>query len=390
MPLSLSKIEHEITESPIRKITNLLMEAAADPDIISFGGGAPSLPPHPEVVNAMTKALKEDTFNACRYGSTWGRKTIRELISTDLKKYGKLDFGLDQIAVTTGATGGIFLALEDLVNPGDHVIVPDPTYVGYPGPTVIDRAKLKRVPVYVDDDFQLTPEGVAEVISKKSKVIILLTPDNPTGRVLKKENLRGIAELAADHNCWILSDETYKDIVYGKKHEFVAKYAPENTITACTFSKSASIPGLRCGYVYGPKEAINGIIKFNQFVSLAPNTLSQIGAEAFFPIKETYVNKTVIPTYKKRRDQMAKSLKKHLPEAKFTMPEGAFYFFVDMSAYIKEDEKFANNLLENKKVILIPGKYFGEKGKLHERFTFVSETVDRIEEGIKRIADYLS
>ncbi len=384
----LSSVESSITESPIRRIAQLLEKAGDDSSIISFGGGAPSLAPPKEVVDAMISSLRKDPFKAVSYTSTKGLPSLREKIAEDLTKSGD-SVDSNQIALSTGATGGLFMALEDIVNPGDEVIVSDPTYVGYEGPALIERAKLRRIPVKKENDFQLTPDAVNETITKKTKIIIILSPDNPTGRIQKKKNVKGIADIAKDNNLWIVSDDTYKDIIYEGSHTYIHKYAPENTITACTFSKSSSIPGLRLGYVYGPKEAIDGITKFSQYVMLCTNKLSQAAAEAFYPVKETYLNTRVIPTYKKRRDVMGNMIKKHLSVCDYVKPQGAFYYFLDLCDSKLDDEEFCNRLLEEQKVVAIPGKYFGNEGKGHIRLTFVSENEKRIEEGILKIKDFM-
>lgn len=390
MPLALSKIEQKLRESPIRRIAQLLAEAKGHRNFISLGAGAPGLPPPKEVVSAMISALEKDPFNSVSYGSSKGSSKLRTLISEDLKSSYNLSYSAEEIAVTTGATGGIFLALEDIVNAGDEVIIPDPTYVGYPGPTIIDRARIRRIPVKREDNYQLTPQEVQKVISKKTAAIILLSPDNPTGRILSKENLKGIAELAIEHDFWLISDEIYKDIIYNGKHIPAAKFAPENTITLCSFSKSAAIPGLRLGYIYGPENAVEGIVKFNQYNSLCPNTLAQIGAEAFYKVKKKYLNYSV-RIYKYRMEKMGTCIQKYLPLCNFVKPDGAFYYFVDFSKYLSKlklnDEQFSHLLLEKKKLAAIPGHFFGKTGGNHLRLTFVTEKTERIEEGIKRIAE---
>ncbi|MDP6704432.1 MAG: pyridoxal phosphate-dependent aminotransferase [archaeon] len=384
----LSSAESSIIESPIRRIAQLLEKAGADPDIISFGGGAPSLAPPKEVVNAMISSLKKDAFKAVSYTSTKGLPSLREKIAGDLTRSGDA-VEPSQIALTTGATGGLFTALEDIINPGEEIVVSDPTYVGYEGPALIDRAKIRRVPVKKENDFQLTPDLVNEAITKKTKAIIILSPDNPTGRIQKKKNVKGIADIAKDNNLWIVSDDTYKDIIYEGSHTYVHKYAPENTITACTFSKSSSLPGLRLGYVYGPKEAINGITKLSQYIMLCPNKLSQTAAESFYSVKDSYLKESVIPVYKKKREVMGEMIKKHLPICNYVKPHGAFYYFIDLCDSKLDDEEFCNRLLEERKVVAIPGKYFGNEGKGHIRLTFVSESEKRIEEGVLKIKDFM-
>lgn len=390
MPLALSKIETELTESPIRRIAALLAEAKQKENIISFGGGAPSLAPPKEATDEMARVLKENPFRACSYGSTKGSTDLREKICADLKQQASLEITKEQVNVTVGATEAIFLALESLIDPGDELILADPTYVGYPGPSTMDRAKIVRVPTSLEDNFQLTPETVNEVAGKKTKAIILLSPDNPTGRVLDKKNLQGIAEISREKNFWIISDETYQDIVYDGEHNFAYPVSPENTVVVNTFSKSASMPGLRLGYMYGPEDIIESTMKFDQYVSLCPNTLSQIGARKFYDVKAKYHSEIVLPTYTERMEAMGKALKKYLPDAGFVKPQGAFYYFIDLSKYgVKDDEEFSNKLLEQKEVVVIPGKFFGPSGKNHVRLTFVSESEERIDEGIKRMAEVL-
>ena len=172
----------------------------------------------------------------------------------------------------------------------------------------------------------------------------------------------------------------------------MAKYAPEHTIGCFSFSKCASIPGLRIGYMYANEEIIDAVEKLQQYTILCPNAFSQAIALKFLEgkIYPDYVKKTVIPTYKSRKQAMSKALRKYLPKATFSEPRGAFYIFPDMSAYLgnKTEEEFCTWILDKAHVAMIPGNYFGNKcGQNHIRFTFVSETEKRIEQGIKRIGE---
>ena len=210
--------------------------------------------------------------------------------------------------------------------------------------------------------------------------------------------MRAIVDLAVDHGFWVISDETYKHIVYEGEHTYVAALpgAWENTITVCTFSKTASIPGLRLGYAYGPPEAIDAMEKLKQYTSLCPSTPAQLAMIAFLrgDVKERYLREVVIPTYRARRDVMGKHLAELLPEARWVRPAGSFFYFVDMRPYLArmgiDEEKLCDELIEEASVVAIPGGYFGENGRGHIRLTFVSEPEERIIEGLSRLAGYVA
>lgn len=394
MPLAISKLQHELKGSPIRRIADLLGSGKIDHGLISFGGGAPSLKPPPAVVNAITSALKKDSFKAMSYTPTSGNLSLRAKICGDLKKSEKISVKPEQVALTTGATGAIFLAIEALVDAGKEVLIADPTYVGYSGPTIMDRATVKHIPTKWQENFQPSAELLKQQVTKNTAAIIILTPDNPTGRILSREITKTIADLAVDNDLWIISDETYKDIIYSGRHWPIYKFAPENTISVFSYSKSASSPALRLGHAYGPSDAIDAIVKLNEYVSLCPSNLSQIAAEAFYTVKKQYLRKTVIPAYRKKMECMGRELKEKLPLAGFVKPQGAFYYFADFSLYLRDlkinEEKLSERLLKEKKVVVIPGRYFGESGKNHCRLTFVSEPESRIREGVERIADFFN
>lgn len=396
MPL-ISKRAESIVVSPIRRIVSLLAQAKNRNSIISFGGGAPSLSPPKEVVDAMINALNENPQKATSYGATRGDEETINAIVNDLKSY-KVELNSKEVIMTDGATEGIILTVLSLVNRGDEVLTSDPTYVGFQTPVEIANGKLIRIPTSWENDFQPDMEEVKKKISKKTKAVILLSPDNPTGRVLKEEIVKEFVDLAEDHDFWIIFDDTYRDIYYEGKYLpiFNIKNARERTVVVFTLSKSCSIPGLRIGYSYGNENIIKAMEKVKQFFTLCSSTLSQIAVKTFYSgnVKERYLKEKVLPTYSHRKEVMGECLKQYLPKAGYSIPKGAFYYFVDLSKYLKklnmDDEEFATRLLTEKEVVVIPGKYFGKKGKLHVRMTFVSENDERIKEGIKKMGEFLS
>jgi aspartate aminotransferase len=303
-----------------------------------------------------------------------------------------------EVIVTDGATEGIFTAFFSILNKNDEVILMDPTYLGYQEAPQLAGAHVRKLPVRVEKGYQPNLELLKSLITKRTKAMVLLSPDNPTGRILRSDFVKGLIDLANDHDFWVVNDSTYRDIVYGNNIRPKITSLPgarERVISLGSFSKEASIPGLRLGYALGPREAIDGMEKMKQYTSLAPNTLSQYAMIRFLDdgVKEEYLRDIVVPTYVKRRNFMEECIRRYLPDAKTVRPNGAFYFFVDMSRYLTEmnhdDREFSNRLLHRKGVIVVPGSYFGENGQGHVRMTFVSEPEERINIGVKRIGEYV-
>ena len=384
--------------SPIRRVTALLDEARKKGDIVSFGGGAPSLPPAKEVLDEMCSQLQHEPLRSSAYTGTKGLPELRQLISEDIKKYGKLDYKAEkEIIITDGGTEAIFSLFMSLLNKNDEVIILDPTYLGYSEAIRLAGGRVRTLLVKVEESYQPNVERLKELITDRTKAFILLSPDNPTGRVVSEAFVKGLVDLAADYDFWILADDTYKHIIYEGEHVWVARLpgARERTIMLCSFSKEASVPGVRLGYALGPPQIIDAMEKIKQYTSLAPCTLSQMGMIKFLSdgVKERYLRDFVIPTYRERMEFMGECIKKHLPEAKTTRPAGAFYYFVDMTSYLskmqRDDEAFCERLLYRKNVAVIPGSFFGRGGERHVRMTFVSEPKERIELGAKAIAEYV-
>ena len=385
--------------SPIRRVSSLLAEANKRKEIISFGGGAPSLPPPEEVSAEIVKRMSENPQGSSVYTGTRGFLELRKLIAADwARNQGEVYQPENDVILTEGATEGIFCAFMSIFNKNDEVIVADPTYLGYLESAKLAGARFVKLPVKVEEGYQPSLELLKSLITRRTKAVVLLSPDNPTGRIVREDFVKGLLDLAADNDFWIVNDATYRNIVYGAiAQPKITTYsgAHEHVVSVGSFSKEASIPGLRLGYALGPKEIIDGMEKVKQYTTLAPNTISQHAMVRFLSgdIKERYLRDLVIPTYLKRRDFMEKCIKEQLPEAKTARPDGAFYFFVDIKRYLeameRNDQEFCNRLLHRKSVVAIPGSFFGEKGTGHIRMTFVSEPEERVELGIRQMAEYV-
>jgi len=359
------------------------------------------LPPPKEVGEEIVTRFSEDSQGTSAYTGTKGFLELRRLVANDwASRQGESYDAEDEVIMTDGATEAIFTALFSLLNKDDEVILADPTYLGYLEAAQLTGGRVKRLPVFVEEEYQPSLERIKSIINGRTKAVVLLSPDNPTGRIVRSPFVRGLLDLAVDDDFWVLYDATYRDIVYGAAENTQPKLtafpgAHERTVSVGSFSKEASVPGLRLGYALGPKSVIDAMEKVKQYTSLAPNSLSQRAMLRFLrgDTKKRYLRDTVIPTYTGRRDFMGRAIAKCLPDAKTVTPDGAFYFLVDVRRYLASmrvtDDQFCDGLLKQKDVIAIPGSYFGEKGVGHIRLTFVSEPEDRIDEGMKRMGRYV-
>jgi len=385
--------------SPIRRVTALLAETSKRKELVSFGGGGPSLPPPKEVSEEIVKRITQDSQGTSAYTGTRGYLELRKLIAEDWATHQGMRYAPEnEVILADGATEAIFCAYLSIFNKNDELIVTDPTYLGYLEAAQLAGARITKLPVSVEEGYQPSLELVKSLITKRTKAIVLLSPDNPTGRIVRPDFVKGIVDLAVDHDFWIINDSTYRDIIYGKDTQTRITSlagARERVISIGSFSKEASVPGLRLGYALGPEDVIDGMEKVKQYTTLAPNTLSQNAMIRFLRdgVKERYLRDLVIPTYMRRRDCMEKAIRECLPDARTVRPDGAFYFFVDIKRYLRSmelnEEEFCKQLMSRKGVVVIPGSFFGEKGAGHVRMTFVSEPEERIELGVKRMGEYV-
>jgi len=267
--------------SPIRRVAALLADASERKELISFGGGAPSLPPPKEVSEEIIRKVSEDSQGATAYSGTKGYLDLRRLISDDwARRQGETYAPESEITLTDGATEAIYAAFQSLLNKNDEVILADPSYLGYLEAAELAGGRVRRLPISVENKYQPNLEVTKSLITRRTKVVLLVSPDNPTGRVVESSYAKGLLDLAIDNDFWILYDATYRDIVYGERGRLQPKLttfpgAHERVISVGSFSKEASVPGLRLGYSLGPQNAIDAIEKIKQYTSLAPNTLSQ-------------------------------------------------------------------------------------------------------------------
>jgi aspartate aminotransferase len=378
-----------LRESPTRKIDELRERLKRENrDVILLSTGQPSIPPPKEVREALAELLKVDSMELYGYTPSQGVAEARQAVSEDLKRLGGLDVPPEQIVLTAGGQAAMFSTLATLIEPGDEVVVMDPTYFGYRPLLEYFGASIKRVAARLEDGFQPDPEALKSAVGRKTKAVILVSPDNPTGRTLSLDAAKAVADLAEDYDFWIITDEAYKTLIYEGSHVYIYKLAPERTISINTFSKDPAIPGWRLGYVYGPPEVIPKIKLMNEEMVYCPPSFAQrlvviyLRSEA----RMRYIRE-VVEVYRQKRDVAVSALRKYVPEARFAVPSGSMFVFVDLARYIQDGETFARELLERYGVAAVPGAYFSEVYKAAIRISFVTETPQRLEEGIRRIGE---
>lgn len=379
-----------LRESPTRRIDAIRERIKGD--IYMLSTGQPGIPPPKEVREWLANFLMEESTKLYGYTPSQGVQALREAISEDLKELGGIDVSPSQIVVVAGGQEAMFATLSAILEPGDEVVLFDPTYFGYEPLVKYMGARVVYVRSPIEKGYQPDVDELKEVVSRRTKAIVVVTPDNPTGRVLDKSVAKAIVEIAKDVDAWILVDEAYKTLVYEGEHVWFWSLDPERTISVNTFSKDPGIPGWRLGYVYAPEEVARAVKLLSEEMVYCPPSVAQQMVLYYLKNKaRKRFMPYVISEYKARRDAMCEAIDKYLPEAKYVRAQGAFFMFLDLSNYLgdKSGEWFAEYLLENFRVATVPGSFFGPTHDKYIRLSFATESPARIVEGIKIMGEAL-
>ena len=379
----LNKTVTDIKPSGIRKFFDI---AATMDDVISLGVGEPDFQTPWAIRKAGIDSLQK---GKTKYTSNWGLIQLRE----EIAKYSKLKFNIEydpqnEILVTVGGSEAIDAAIRAVVNFGDEVIIPQPSYVCYEPITSLAGGKPVIVNTKAENDFKLTAEELKDAITPKTKVLILPYPSNPTGAIMEREDLQEIAEVLKGTDILVLSDEIYAELTFsGNPHVSIASIDGmwERTITVNGFSKAFSMTGWRLGYACGPKPLIDQITKIHQFAIMSSPTTSQYAAiEALRNCEEDV--QYMLNEYNMRRRMMVSSFNSIGLECR--EPKGAFYAFPSIKSTGMTSDEFCEKLLYAKKVAVVPGTAFGESGEGFIRASYCY-SVEHIKEAIKRIGEFL-
>lgn len=370
---------------PTQKIFDFSQYTSTIDGIIQLTIGEPDFNTPDHIKQAGIKAIEN---NRTHYAPQRGTAGLLSAVSDYLKD--TVDVQYDpktEILITNGVTEGAFAALGAIVNPGDVVLVPTPTFSIY----TADVAIAGGIPVEVDTsatDFRLTPEVLKPYLDKygdRVKAIIVVNPSNPTGVALDQDELNAIADLVRGKNIFILADEIYSELWYDGKPASIAKSLRDQTILVNGLSKSYAMTGWRIGYLAAPKDVVANIFKVHAFAVTDVATFVQDAAEeALRNGREDY--KPMEKAYIKRRDVMEAALKKMGWQC--TVPQGAFYVFAKIPDFLEQDdEKLAYDMAKNAKVAATPGSYFGKGGEHCIRFSYAT-ALDKIEVAMERLAKY--
>ena len=379
----LSKTIKTIEPSGIRKFFDIVSEME---DAISLGVGEPDFdtPWHirDEGIYSLEKGRTSYTSNA-------GLKELKIEISKYLdRKYGMKYNYNNEIMVTVGGSEGIDMALRAMLDPGDEVIIPQPSYVSYEPCTVLAGGKPVIVELKEENEFRLTAEELEEAITPKSKILIMPFPNNPTGAVMELNDIEAIAKVVKEHDLYVITDEIYSELTYLEKHVSIASLPgmKERCVLINGFSKAYAMTGWRLGYACAPKEILSQMLKIHQFAIMCAPTTSQYAAVEAMKNGDADVVQ-MRDQYNERRRYLLHRLKNM--GLKCFEPFGAFYIFPSIKEFGMTSDEFATELLNSKKVAVVPGTAFGKSGEGFVRISY-AYSIDDLKTALGRIEEFVN
>ena len=379
---AISKKIEGIQPSGIRKFFDVVSEM---PDAISLGVGEPDFDTPYSVREEGIYALEKGrTF----YTSNAGLKELREEISRYLKRKYSLDYDADnEIMVTVGGSEAIDVAFRCMVDPGDEVLIPTPCYVSYLPCAIMADAVPKVIELKAENQFKLTRQELIDSITDKTKILILAFPNNPTGAIMTKEELEELVPVIIEHDLFVISDEIYSELTYDNKHCSIASLPgmKERTVTINGFSKAFAMTGWRLGYACAPKEIMKQMIKLHQFAIMCAPTNSQFAAIEALRNCDDDVDR-MVEAYNQRRRFLLNSFKEMGIDC--FEPFGAFYVFPSIAKFGMTSEEFANRLLREQKLAVVPGTAFGECGEGFVRISY-AYSIENLKQGMDRIRKFI-
>jgi aminotransferase len=383
MPKScLSKKMTNLKPSGIRKFFDI---AATMEDVISLGIGEPDFTTPQPVIDAGIRSLQQGETH---YTSNHGILELRRAIADNLERLYNVRYDpVNEIIVTVGVSEALYLTFTALLDPGDEVIIPTPCFVSYQAEVTLAGGKPVQVYTTMEEDFQPNPAVIEKAITPRTKAILLGYPNNPTGAIASKENLQAIANLAEKHDLVVISDEIYDRLVYNHEHVCFPSLPGmhERTVLLGGFSKTYAMTGWRIGYAAGPASLINGLVRIHQYSIMSAPTTSQYGALEALRVGDPYMEE-MRAEYDRRRKLIHEGLNNlGLPTFE---PHGAFYVFPSIHNTGMNDGTFAEKLLLEEKVAVVPGSSFGDAGSGFVRCSYAT-SYELIEKALEKIGHFL-
>lgn len=384
----LSRLNNNFAKLTPGGIREFDYQVSAIPGIIKLTLGEPDFN-----VPAAMKQAAIDSINAndSHYAPGNGTLALRQVIAHFMQDRYQLDYDPEnEIAVTVGATEGIFASLSTIINPGDEIIIPTPTFPFYMAVTKI----LGGTPIEVDtssDGFVLTPERLQSVLAEhpNAKGLVLNYPSNPTGVTYTQDQIKALADTIKSTNLIVIADEIYSELVYGATHTSIANYIPEQTLILNGASKSHAMTGYRIGFIAGPQELMKSVSAIHAMLVTAASNPAMAAAVAAFGTDEgKTATQEMKDAYEQRRDFVVNNLQKLGFE--LINPQGAFYVFVKIpEQYGNDDLKFATDLANEGKVAVIPGSFFGAGGQGYVRISYAT-SMENLTGALDNIAAFIN
>jgi aminotransferase len=372
----------DLKPSGIRKFFDIV---ATMDDVISLGIGEPDFTTPDPIMQAGIRSLQRGDTH---YTSNSGRLALRQALAKHIQNaYGVNYDPVKEFVITVGVSEALYLAMNALLNHGEEVIVPTPCFVSYQAEVILAGGVPVELPTHVEDDFQIRPDALEAAITPRTKAILIGYPNNPTGAVAKREVMLEIARIAEKHDLVVISDELYDQLVYGVEHVCFPSLPGmwERTILLGGFSKNYAMTGWRIGFAAAPAEILTGLLRIHQYTIMSAPTIAQDAAlEAIqngAPSVEEMRNE-----YNRRRELIVGGLNQlGLPTFE---PHGAFYAFPHITATGMDEGAFAQKLLEEERVAVVPGSAFGPGGEAYVRCSYAT-AYEKIEEALNRMENFM-
>ena len=380
----ISPIVKSVPPSGIRKFFDIASEME---DVISLGVGEPDFVTPWSIRESCVYGLEQGYTS---YTANRGLIELREEICFMHKRRFELDYDpKTDVLVTVGVSEALDIAMRTILSPGDEILIPEPCYVSYKACATLAGGIPVPVPAKAENDFRITPADLEPHVSPKTKALLIGYPNNPTGAILSKEDLEAIARFAVKHDLIVISDEIYGDLTYGDTKHVCFAGLPEmqdRTILLNGFSKAYAMTGWRIGYALSNPDIIAAMTKIHQYTMLCAPITAQIAAVEALRHGEKYMRK-MVSEYDKRRRLIYDGLQK--AGLKCFEPKGAFYIFPDITSTGLSSEEFAEKILMQEHVALVPGNAFGECGEGFVRCSYAT-SIEQISEALARIEHFVT
>lgn len=378
----LSKVIKEVKPSGIRKFFDIVSEMK---DAISLGVGEPDFDTPWHIREEGIYSLERGrTF----YTSNSGLKELKIEVSNYLKRKMGVEYHYnDEIMITVGGSEAIDIAMRAMLDPGDEVLIPQPSYVSYVPCAQLIHAVPVPIELKEENEFRLTKQELLDAITDKTKMLVLPFPNNPTGAIMEREDLEEIAEVCVEKDIFVLSDEIYSELTYKGEHVSIAAMPGmrERTVVINGFSKSFAMTGWRLGYAAAPEEILEQMLKIHQFAIMCAPTNSQYAAVDALKNGEKDV-RMMCESYNQRRRYVVHELREMGMDC--FEPYGAFYVFPSIKKFGMTSEEFATRLLEEEKVAVVPGTAFGDCGEGFLRISY-AYSLDNLKVALGRVRNFV-